>query len=90
MSQAAAQKKIKLDDERVKVLAHFQTSGSVLRGSKAGECQGFDVELDVESQESSRVIDDLLRIARQMCFTEQVLTNRIELRITARLNGRPL
>jgi hypothetical protein len=44
MSQVATKKKLVLRDERVKVTAHFRESGSVLRGTKEGSCEGFKYE----------------------------------------------
>lgn len=77
-------------DERVKVLARFVSSGSVLQGTKSGECLGFEIELAVESQEEPNTIAELLQVARQMCFTDHALSNKIELQVTQLLNGNPI
>lgn len=77
-------------DERVKVLAHFVSSGSVLQGSKNGECTGFEIELAVQSDEEPDVISELLRVSRQMCFTEDALTKGVDLQVTQLLNGDPI
>lgn len=77
-------------DERVKVLARFVSSGSVLQGTKSGQCLGFEIELAVESEEEPATIAELLRVARRMCFTDHALSNEIELQITQLLNGSPI
>ncbi len=90
MSQVAAKKKLVLQDERVKVTAHFREQGSVLRGDAAGFCEGFDVEMRLESDEPSAEIAQLVRLARQMCFTEVALTNPVDVTVNQWLNDEPL
>lgn len=90
MSQVATKKRLTLRDERVKVTAHFREQGSVLRGDAAGFCEGFNVEMRLESDESSAEIAQLVRLARQMCFTEVALTNPVNVTVNQWLNGQPL
>ena len=90
MSQVAAKKKLVLRDRRVKVLAHFREQGSVLRGTAEGFCEGFEIEMALESDEPVEEIAELVRMARQMCFTESALAGAVELRHTYSLNGRPV
>lgn len=88
MSQVAAKKKMVLGDARVKVQAHFREQGSVLRGTAEGYCEGFEVEMAFESEEEEEEIAELIRMARQMCFTESALTEEVELTHRYWLNGR--
>lgn len=90
MSQVAAKKKLVLHDERVKVVAYFREQGSVLQGTSVGECERFDVELSIKSDEPEAEIVELIRLSHRMCFTESVLTKKVELRLVDRLNGHPL
>ncbi|NIN67664.1 MAG: hypothetical protein GTO63_23770, partial [Anaerolineae bacterium] len=57
-------------DERVKVVAHFRESGSVLGGTAQGICEGFDIQLSIESDAPAEEITELMRLAHRMCFTE--------------------
>jgi organic hydroperoxide reductase OsmC/OhrA len=90
VSQAATKKKLALRDERIKVMAHFRQSGSVLAGTKQGACEGFDIEVFIESDASAQDIAALLRIAHRMCFTEDALSGKT--RVTTRhfFNGQLL
>lgn len=90
MSQVAAKKKLVLQDERVKVTAHFREQGSVLRGDAAGFCEGFNIEMRLESAEPVEEMAQLVRLARQMCFTEVALTNPVSVTVNQWLNGEPL
>ncbi len=87
MSQVAAKKKLQLRDERVKVTAHFREQGSVLRGDSEGTCEGFEIELALESDESAEEIAELIRLAHRMCFTETALTGQVPLTRRHTLNG---
>lgn len=87
MSQVAAKKKLVLHDERVKVLAHFRESGSVLAGTAQGMCEGFDIQLSIESDAPVEQIAELMRLAHHMCFTEDALSGRVKLNTSHFLNG---
>jgi len=89
VSQVAAKKKLKLHDERAKVVAHFREQGSVLRGTAEGFCEGFEIELHIESDEPAVEIAELIRLAHRMCFTEVALAGPVKLTQRHRLNGQP-
>ena len=86
----AAKKKMVLGDARVKVVAHFREQGSVLRGTSEGHCERFEVEMTFESDEPEEEIAALIRMARQMCFTESALTEEVRLTHRYRLNGQAI
>lgn len=90
MSQVAAKKKLSLDDGRVNVTAHFHEQGSVLAGNHTGSCDGFHVEVSIESNEAPEEIAQLIALAHQMCFTEDALSREVKLTTTHLLNGQPL
>lgn len=90
MTQVASKKKLNIQKEIVKVTAHFREQGSVLRGDAKAFCDGFDIEIQIESEESSETIRELIRLARQMCFTEVALTGQTPVTFSASLNGTPL
>jgi len=90
VTQVASKKKLNLHKEIVKVTAHFHEQGSVLRGDAEAFCDGFEVEIQIESDEPQPVIAELIRLARRMCFTEVALKNHTPITISATLNGQPL
>ena len=72
------------------MIGHFHEQGSVLAGTASGYCDGFEVEVEIESDEQPDVITTLIRLARQMCFTEQALTGKMSVTVTSRVNGKSL
>ncbi len=85
----AIKRKISIQNEKVKVTAHFHEQGSVLQGSKEGACDGIEIEFSVDSSADEQVIAELTRAAHRMCFTESALTHVIPLTKTHTLNGQP-
>jgi hypothetical protein len=90
VSQVATKKKLELGGQRVRVTARFSERGSVLRGTKEGACEGFEIEISLDSREPAAAIAELLRLAHRMCFTEAALAAEIALTTRHLLNGRPL
>jgi uncharacterized OsmC-like protein len=88
VSQVAAKKKLNIRNERVIVTAHFHEQGSVLRGDAEGFCDGFDIEILLDSEESDEQIVTLIRLARQMCFTEKALMGSVPVKVTQQVNGK--
>jgi uncharacterized OsmC-like protein len=74
----------------VKVTAHFSEQGSVLRGDAQGQCNEFEIELNLDSDESAEEIAELIHLAHQMCFTEDALTSQVRISNVNLLNGRPV
>ena len=87
MSQVAAKRKMKLQNEKVKVTAHFYEEGSVLAGTAHGECTGFQIELYADGDYPPEELIKLARMAHQMCFTEHTLLNKIEIKTNHIFNG---
>ncbi len=87
MSQVAAKKKLKISNEKVLVTAYFHEQGSVLRGDAEGFCDRFEVEIFIDSDEQSVELETLVRLARQMCFTEKALTGSVTVGVTQTING---
>ena len=80
--------KLELTGESVQVLARFREQGSILAGTKEGSCQGFEIELAIQSPEPEPRLLDLIRQAHRMCFTEAVLTSAVPLSSRHWINGR--
>jgi organic hydroperoxide reductase OsmC/OhrA len=87
LSQVAAKRKLSIRNDQVKVTAHFHEQGSVLRGDAEGFCDGFEVEISIDSDEPQEQIEELIRLARQMCFTEKALMSSVPLSVRQTLNG---
>ncbi len=63
----------------------------MLAGSAEGRCDGFEIELSLESDEDPEKIAGLIRLAHQMCFTEDALGGgRVRLTRVHRLNGKEI
>lgn len=90
MSQVAAKKRIIISNEHVIVKGHFHEQGSVLRGDAEGFCDGFEVEISLDSKESDAAIAELIMLARKMCFTEKALMGNTPITVTQSLNGKML
>lgn len=90
VSQVATKRKLSIRNEKVNVTAHFHEQGSVLRGDAEGFCDGFEIEILIESDEDPQKIADLVRISRAMCFTEKALMGTIPVKVSQQLNQQPL
>ena len=90
MSQVATKQKLLIRNERVKVIGNFHEQGSVLKGDAEGFCDGFEIEISLESEESVEEITRLCRMARQMCFTEKALIGSTPISVTQRINGKKI
>lgn len=87
LSQVAIKKKLQISNQRVCVTAHFHEQGSVLKGDAEGFCDRFDVEITVDSAAPESEINELIAIARRMCFAEKALTTSVEVSVTQKING---
>ena len=87
MSQVAAKRKLKISNERIHVTAYFHEQGSVLKGDAEGFCDGFEVEVLLDSEEPVEKVKALVSMARRLCFTEKALTDSIAVTVSQTLNG---
>ena len=90
MSQVAAKKRLTIQEERVKVVAHFREEGAVLAGTQKGTCEEFTIELFINGDMPDTEFITLIRLAHQMCFTESALARKVELTLRHFINGQPL
>lgn len=79
-----------MKNEHVRVTGHFHEQGSVLKGDAEGFCDGFEVEISLESGAPDVVIADMIRVSRQMCFTEKALSAPVSVQVTQKVNGKEL
>jgi len=59
----------------------------VLRGDAEGFCDSFEVEISLESDEAPDKIQELIRLARRMCFTEKALMGSVPVTVKQMVNG---
>lgn len=59
----------------------------MLRGDAEGFCDGFEVEIKLDSDEPPEELNSLIMLARRMCFTEKALTGSIPVEVKQTLNG---
>jgi hypothetical protein len=69
------------------VTAHFHEDGSALKGDKSGSCDGFEISIEVSSQEPREKLVKLLKLAPQACFAVDTLTRRLPPEISFFING---
>ena len=81
---------MQIRNEKVRVTARFHEQGSVLRGDAEGFCDGFDILISMDSEETPQKINELIRLARRMCFTEKALQGQTEISVHSQINGEVL
>lgn len=62
----------------------------MLRGDAEGFCDGFEVEISLESDEEPDKVAELIRLARRMCFTEKALMGSVPVSVTQTINGQKI
>ena len=77
---------MKIRNERVVVNGYFHEQGSVLRGDAEGFCDRFEVEILMDSDEPREALDELVRMARRLCFTEKALTTKVPVEVACKIN----
>jgi hypothetical protein len=76
-----------MHNENVFVTGKFHEQGSVLKGDAEGFCDGFEVLITLDSDAPQAELEDLICIARRMCFTEKTLAGEVEVLVTQKING---
>jgi uncharacterized OsmC-like protein len=82
--------KITLRDPKVTVRSGFRTDGSVLRGTVKASTVGFEVEIEVESDDPPERVAACIQAAENGCFVMQTVIEPTEVKRTVRLNGETL
>lgn len=90
ITQVAKMKKIAIRNEQASARVRFHEEGSVLAGTKQGFCDGWEIELSLESDHAPEEIRALYRLAHRMCFAEAALRTTARPTCTHFLNGQPL
>lgn len=82
--------KLQLQDVRLDQLSRFFRQGSVLGGTINSGSLGFEVQVNVDSPEAPQRIAELIRVARESCYTHGSLTGLVTINTEVTLNGNPL
>jgi len=90
ISNIAMRKKLKINNEKVNVVANFLESGSILKGDKWGDCENFKIDMQMDSDEPQEDIAALMKLAHDMCFVEDALSKKMDVVYSHSLNGEKL
>lgn len=82
--------KVQIKHAKVHVIGKFKVNGSVLRGDVQSETLGFDIKLELESDEPEEKLAKLVDMAEKGCFMKAALENPTPVNTTTTLNGQPL
>ncbi len=87
LTELAGKKRLKIENPHVAVNARFHEQGSALKGDKQGACDGFDISIQVDSEEPKEKIIELMNMARSVCFAIDAITREHPPRFENTLNG---
>ena len=59
----------------------------MLQGTQDNTCEGFSIQVSLDSNEAVEEIGKLIHQAHKMCFTEDALTRAITVEASHLLNG---
>ena len=82
--------KLELKNVRLDQTTRFYRAGSVLAGTIKSGSLGLEVSIDVESDEPTERIAELIRVAKASCFTHGAIAEPVSVEARVRLNGEPL
>ena len=68
----------------------FVRRGSILGGTISAGAGGFEVQMNIDSDEPPERIEQLVRLARESCFTHGALAQPVPVATSITLNGRRL
>jgi hypothetical protein len=63
--------------------------GSILRDTAHSAVTGFRTHLSIRSDEPAERIERVIRLAKQLCFAEQLVVSPVPLTSTFTVNGNP-
>ncbi len=59
----------------------------MLKGDAEGFCDSFDIEIKIDSEEDPDAIQQLIQLARKMCFTEKALHGSVPIHVKQVINS---
>ena len=76
-----------IDAARVHVEMDYYLQGSVLNGTVESGCTEVRTHFEVNSEEPEAQMLEVIRLAKQGCFVENMVQTAVPLHSTYRLNG---
>lgn len=90
LSRYASIKKLKVSKMRMSQETRFAMKGSVAKGSFSGRGVEVVTHLDIESEESTEVIQRMIKVGEQSVFVHQSVIQTMPTRMAAKHNRCPL
>lgn len=87
MARWAHTRKVDITGAQVGVEIDIELSGSGLKGDAQADVHAVRIDFDLTSGAPRAEIDEVLRIARNTCFMEQLIVKPVPLTATMRVNG---
>ena len=81
--------KTRIAKARVRVLIHWYLTGSVLQGTVDSGCKEVETHLEVDSDDETERVRNVVRLAKRGCFAEQMVVRPVPLSGSIRINGEP-
>lgn len=82
--------KLDLQDVRIDQALDVYRTGSIRGGTIKSGARGLKLQIDVVSDEPPERILELIRVAKESCFTHGALSEVVPVTATLSLNGEPL
>lgn len=90
LSRYSKMMKVGIRSARIVVRSSFRTDGSVLKETVKGSTLGFEMDIEVESDDPPERVAALVRNAENGCYVMQAIRNPTEVSRSVRLNGAPI
>jgi hypothetical protein len=74
---------------RVRVQIHWYLTGSVLKGTVESGCREVRTDLEVDSADAPEKVRNVVRLAKNGCFAEQLVVRPVPLTGSITINGEP-
>jgi len=87
LSRYSEMMKVDIKFARITVRSHFLTEGSVLRETIKGSTDGFELDVEIDSDAPPERVAAVVRNAEAGCFVMQAIKNPTEVRTNVTLNG---
>ena len=88
LSRLGEARKITFKKAKISQKTHFFREGSALAGTMVGGPEELVTNLDVESDEPTERIQELVKLAEQTCYAIQTVMGHMPVTATASHNGK--
>jgi hypothetical protein len=90
LARCAELTRISFKRAKIEQTSTFTRHGSILGGTISAGSGGFDVLMEIDSDEPPDRIQHLVRLAKESCFTHGALAEPVPVSTTISLNGQEL